>query len=596
MKDKKDEVKKQKLQIGRHSLAHVLAKAVITIYPNAKLAIGPVIDNGFYYDFDLQGEKIEKENFAKIEKQMKKILNANEPFEKVELTKDQALELYKNNPYKTELINELPKEEAITAYKTNDDFIDLCRGPHVENTSQLQNYGYKIDRVSGAYWRGDEKNKMLTRIYVLAFPSKKELNEYVVQYEDALKRDHNKLGRELNLFMTEENIGQGLPLLMPKGAKVLNILSRFVEDEGEKRGYEITRTPFLAKNNLYKISGHWDHYKEGMFVLGDEQKDKEIFALRPMTCPFQFMIYKNGLKSYKDLPKRYLENSTLFRKESSGEMHGLIRVRQFNLADAHTICTPDQVEKEFENSLEFIYHTLSAIGLREDITFRFSKWDPNKKDKYIDNPEAWEKTQKMLKNILDKLELDYVEAEGEAAFYGPKLDMQIKNVYGKEDTIITVQIDFALAERFDMVYIDENGDRQRPFIIHKSIIGCYERTLALLIEKYAGDFPLWFAPKQVRVMSVTDMAIDTVKEIEAELQNLGIRAQIDVRNEKIGKKIREAVKEKTPYMLIIGEKEANDKTLAVRTRKGVQTEGVSRQDFYKDILFEINNKVVKKDK
>lgn len=585
----------QKLEMGRHSLAHVLAKAVLKLYPSAKLTIGPVVDNGFYYDFDLLDAKIEKEDFARIEKEMKKILNANEPFERLELNKKQALELFSDNTYKVELINDLPEGEIISTYKTGNDFVDLCRGPHMENTSKLQNWGYKIDKVNGAYWRGSEKNKMLSRVYVLAFTNKKDLSNYIANREDALKRDHNKLGRELEIFMTEENIGQGLPLLMPKGATIYKALSRFVEDEGEKRGYLLTKTPFMSKNNLFKISGHWDHYKDGMFILGDEEKDKEIFALRPMTCPFQYMIYKNSLKSYKDLPKRYLENSTLFRNESSGEMHGLIRVRQFTLADAHSICTPDQVEQEFKHALEFIYHTLDVIGLREDVGFRFSKWDPNNKKKYIDNPEAWESTQIILKNILDHLGLNYEEADGEAAFYGPKLDIQIKNVFGKEDTIITIQIDFALAERFDMVYVDEAGERKRPYIIHQSIIGCYERTMALLIEKYAGAFPLWFAPEQVRVLSVTEKAEGAVKEILAELKNLNIRAKLDIRNEKISKKIRDASQEKVPYMLIIGEQELENGTLAVRERKGLQTAGVSRQDFYKAMLLEINNKVIKKD-
>ena len=603
MEQKEMLLQEERLQLGRHSMAHVLAKAVLRLYPNAKLTIGPSIDNGLYYDFDFMNEKITEENFASIEKEMQKILNANEPFSRVELSRKEALEMFKDNIYKVELINELEEGEVISAYKTGNDFIDLCRGPHVENTSKLQNYGYKIDKVNGAYWRGDEKNKMLSRIYVLCFSSKQELNDYIIKRADALKRDHNKLGRELNIFMTEENIGQGLPLMMPKGTRILTSLMRYVEDEGEKRGYMITKTPYMAKSDLYKISGHWDHYRDGMFIMGDccchnhlgdaPDTKEEIFALRPMTCPFQYMIYKNGLKSYRDLPLRYLENSTLFRNEASGEMHGLIRVRQFTLADAHTICTPDQIEREFKHTLDFIYHTLDIIGLRDEVTFRFSKWDPNNKKKYIDNPAAWESTQIILKNILDHLGLNYVEADGEAAFYGPKLDIQIKNVFGKEDTIITIQIDFALAERFDMTYIDENGEKQRPYIIHQSIIGCYERTLALLIEKYAGAFPLWFSPGHVRVLSVTDKAIDTVKQIEKELKDLNVRVEVDVKNEKIGKKIRDAQLEKVPYMLIIGEQEVLDQSLAVRTRKGEQTSGVNRQEFYNNILFEINNKVIK---
>lgn len=590
----KQEEKLKKLEVARHSLAHILAKTITNLYDGALLTIGPVIEGGFYYDFDLGEHKIEKEDFKKIEKEMQKLLNANQAFERVELSKKEALEMFKNNPYKLELINELPEEEIISAYKTGDDFVDLCRGPHVENTSKIGNYAFKIDRVNGAYWRGDEKNKMLSRIYVFAFSNKKDLNEYILKLEDAKKRDHNKLGRELKLFMTDENVGQGLPLLMPKGAKIINLLKRYVEDESERRGYVITRTPFMAKKALYNISGHWELYKDGMFILGDEEKDKEVFGLRPMTCPFQYMIYKNGLKSYKDLPIRYLENSNLFRNESSGEMHGLIRVRQFELADAHIVCRPDQIEKEFNHALDFIYKALEVIGMSEDVTFRFSKWDGTGKGKYIDNPKAWESTQNMMRNILDKLELDYVEADDEAAFYGPKLDIQTKNVFGKEDTMLTVQIDFALAERFDMTYVDENGEKQRPFIIHQSVIGCYERTLALLIEKYAGHFPLWFAPEQVRVMSVTDMAADTAKQIEQELLSQNIRVTADTRNEKIGKKIREAQMDKVPYMLIIGANEVEDSSLAVRTSKGVQTAEVKREDFYSQIKEEIENKIIKK--
>jgi threonyl-tRNA synthetase len=591
----KQEEKLQKLEIGRHSMAHVLAKAVTELYKEVKLTIGPTVEGGFYYDFDLGDNKIEKDDFKTIEKAMQKILNANQAFERVELSKAEALDMFKDNEYKVELIKELPEDEIISTYKTGEDFADLCRGPHIDNTAKIGNWAYKIDRVNGAYWRGDEKNKMLTRIYVFAFTNKKDLNEHIEKRADALRRDHNKLGRELKLFMTDENIGQGLPLLMPKGAKIINLLKRYIEDEAEKRDYLITRTPFMAKSNLYKISGHWDHYRDGMFVLGEEGRDKEVFALRPMTCPFQFMIYKNGLKSYKDLPLRYLENSVLFRNESSGEMHGLIRVRQFELADAHIICTPEQIEQEFHHALSFIYNALEVIGMSNDVTFRFSKWDKdNNKGKYIDKPEDWEATQIILKNILDKLGLDYIEADGEAAFYGPKLDIQTKNVYGKEDTMLTLQIDFALAERFNMNYIDEHGEKKRPYIIHQSVIGCYERTLALLIEKYAGHFPLWFAPEQVRVMSVTDKAIDTVYEIEKELKEFGIRVKADFRNEKIGKKIREAQMDKVPYMLIIGESEINSGKLAVRTSKGVQTADVIRADFYKEIKEEIDNKIINK--
>ncbi|MDR1905744.1 MAG: threonine--tRNA ligase [Clostridiales bacterium] len=550
--------------VYRHTVAHVLAQAVKSIYPTVKLAIGPSIENGFYYDFDFV-TKITTEDLGKIEAEMNKIIKANFPIEKFSMTKTAAAKEVKkfNEDYKLELINDLPDGTEVTFYRQGD-FMEMCRGPHLPSTGKIK--AFKLINLAGAYWKGNEKNKMLTRIYGTAFNKKSDLDEYLNMLEESKKRDHNKLGRELGIFMTDESIGQGLPLLMPKGAKIMQILQRFVEDEEEKRGYLLTKTPLMAKSNLYKVSGHWYHYKDKMFVLGDEEHDDEVFALRPMTCPFQYSIYNNGLKSYRDLPKRYAETATLFRNEASGEMHGLIRVRQFTLSDGHIICAPEQLEEEFGEVMDLIYYLLKCLGLTEGVTFRFSRYDKSDKEKYIDDPVAWERAETILKGIIDKMGIEYTEAIGEAAFYGPKLDIQYKNVHGKEDTIITVQIDFAMAEKFQMSYIDENGEKKIPYIIHRSSIGCYERTLAMLIERYAGALPLWMCPEHVRVMSLTDRTIEKAKEVQKVFSKSGILATVDVRNEKIGYKIREAQVEKVPYMVIIGDKEAEGNVISVRSR------------------------------
>ena len=554
---------KEGLDVYRHTTSHVLAQAVKNIYPTSKLAIGPTVENGFYYDIEFK-TPITQDDIIKIEKEMQSIIKADLPIERLVYSKREAVKIFKDfsEPYKVELINDLPKDAVISFYKQGD-FMDLCRGPHLPSTGKIK--AFKLTSITGAYWRGNENNKMLTRIYGTAFEKKSELEEYLTALEEAKKRDHNKLGRELGIFMTEEVVGQGLPLLMPKGAKILQILERFVEDEEERRGFMITKTANMAKNDLYRISGHWDHYRDKMFIIGDENSP-EAMALRPMTCPFQYQIYKNGLKSYRDLPCRYSETATLFRNEASGEMHGLIRVRQFTLSDGHLIVRPDQIEEEFKRCLDLSYYFLDCLGMREDVTFRFSKRGANK-EKYIDNDKAWDETEALMKKILDNIGLDYVEAEDEAAFYGPKLDVQSKNVYGKEDTIITIQIDFAAAHSFDMTYVDENGEKQYPFVIHRSSIGCYERTLAMLIEKYAGAFPFWICPTQIKVMSLTDRTREYAFDIVEKLKRAGLRAEADVRNEKIGYKIREAQLEKIPYMFIVGDKEAEEQTVSVRSRK-----------------------------
>ena len=570
----------------RHSVSHVLAYAVKRLFPETKLAIGPSIANGFYYDFD-KDTAFTTADLEKLEAEMKKIIKENPSIERFELPRNEALELMKDEPYKVELINDLPEDEIISFYKMGD-FTDLCAGPHVMSLKNIK--AIKLTRSAGAYWKGNEKNKMLTRIYGTAFLKKSELDEFLEALEEAKKRDHNKLGRELKLFTTDEKVGQGLPLLMPKGAKIIQTLQRWVEDEEEKRGYVLTKTPYMAKSDLYKVSGHWDHYKDGMFVLGDEEKDDEVFALRPMTCPFQYTIYNAEQHSYRDLPVRYSETSTLFRNEASGEMHGLIRVRQFTLADGHLIVTPEQLEDEFKGVVELIKYIMETLGIADDISYRFSKWDPNNTEKYINDPEAWNRTQDIMRNILDHLEIDYVEADDEAAFYGPKLDIQFKNVHGKEDTIITVQIDFALAERFDMTYIDKNGEKKRPYIIHRSSIGCYERTLAMLIEKYAGAFPTWLSPVQVKVLPISDKYNDYAESIVKSLRNKGVRIEGDYRAEKIGYKIREARLERTPYILVVGEKEAANNEVSVRSRKN-DDEGAMKLDVFTErLLSEIANK------
>ena len=554
-------------RVLRHTASHVLAQAVKRVRPEAKLAIGPAIDNGFYYDFDVD-VPFNQADLEKIEKEMNAIIKKNDKLERFEMPRSEAIKLMeeKNEPYKVELINDLPEDSVISFYKQGD-FIDLCAGPHLLSTGIVKNV--KIINVAGAYWRGSEKNKMLQRIYATAFPSKDDLQAYLDKLEEAKKRDHNKLGRELEYFMTSDVIGQGLPILLPKGAKVIQLLQRFVEDEEEKRGYLLTKTPFMAKSDLYKISGHWDHYYDGMFVLGDKEKDakgEEVLALRPMTCPFQFQAYLNRMRSYRDLPLRYNETSTLFRNEASGEMHGLIRVRQFTISEGHLACRIDQVEDEFRGCVELAHFMLKAIGMDGDVTYRFSKWDENDRDKYIGSKEDWESAQNYMRGVLDHLAIPYVEADGEAAFYGPKLDIQSKNVHGKEDTLITIQIDFQLAEKFGMTYVDADGSKKFPIVIHRTSIGCYERTLALLIEKYAGALPVWLAPEQVRVMTITNRTDAAARELLKTLQNAGIRASVDDRNEKIGFKIREAQTQKVPFMVVLGDKEVEEGVVAVRQR------------------------------
>ena len=570
----------------RHSISHVLAYAVKRLFPETKLAIGPSIANGFYYDFDRE-TSFSAQDLEKLEAEMQKIIKENPSIERFELPRNEALDLMKDEPYKVELINDLPEDEIISFYKIGD-FTDLCAGPHIMSLKPVK--AIKLTRSAGAYWKGDEKNKMLTRIYGTAFLKKSELEAYLEALEEAKKRDHNKLGRELGLFTTDENVGQGLPLMMPKGAKIVQLLQRWVEDEEEKRGYVLTKTPLMAKSDLYKISGHWDHYKDGMFVLGDEEKDDEVFALRPMTCPFQYTIYNAEQHSYRDLPIRYGETSTLFRNEASGEMHGLIRVRQFTLADGHLIVTPEQLEDEFKGVLELIQYIMTTLGIADKISYRFSKWDPNNTEKYINDPESWDKIQGTMKTILDHLGVNYVEADGEAAFYGPKLDLQFKNVHGKEDTLFTVQIDFALAERFDMSYIDKDGEKKRPYIIHRSSIGCYERTLAMLIEEYAGAFPTWLSPVQVKVLPLSDKYNDYADSVIKSLRNKGIRIEGDYRAEKIGYKIRAARLERIPYILVVGEKEASNNEVSVRSRKN-DDEGAMKLDVFTErLLQEVANK------
>jgi threonyl-tRNA synthetase len=570
----------------RHSISHVLAYAVKRLFPEAKLAIGPSIANGFYYDFDVENP-FSTADLEKLEDEMRKIIKENPSIERFELPKNEALELMKDEPYKVELINDLPEGEVISFYKLGD-FTDLCAGPHLMSIKNVK--AVKLLKSTGAYWKGNEKNKMLSRIYGTAFLKKSELEAHLEALEEAKKRDHNKLGRELKIFTTDENVGQGLPLLMPKGAKLFQILSRWIEDLEESRGYVLTKTPYMAKSDLYKISGHWDHYKEGMFVLGDEEKDDEVMALRPMTCPFQYTIYNAEQHSYKELPIRYAETSTLFRNENSGEMHGLIRVRQFTLADGHLIVTPEQLEDEFRGVVDLIKYVMETLGIQDDITYRFSKWDPNNKKKYIDEPEAWENTQNIMRNILNHLGINYTEADDEAAFYGPKLDIQFKNVHGKEDTIITVQIDFALAERFDMTYIDKNGEKKHPYIIHRSSIGCYERTIAMLIEKYAGAFPTWMSPVQVKILPISDKYNEYANKVAASLREKSVRVETDFRAEKIGYKIREARLERTPYILVVGEQEAENNTVAVRSRKNGDEGSIALEDFENRILLEIAKK------
>ncbi len=575
------------LQTLRHTASHVLAQAVKRLYPGTKLAIGPAIDTGFYYDFDTE-HSFTREDLDALEKEMKKIAKENLKIERFELPRDEALELMKDEPYKIELINDLPEGETISFYKQGE-FTDLCAGPHVKYTSKVK--AFKLLSATGAYWRGDEKNKMLQRIYGTAFQNKEDLEKHLEQLEEAKKRDHNKLGRELELFTTCDYIGQGLPILLPKGARIIQLLQRFVEDEEQKRGWQLTKTPFMAKSDLYKISGHWDHYRDGMFVLGDPDNDKEVYALRPMTCPFQYQAFLNRGRSYRDLPMRLNETSTLFRNEASGEMHGLIRLRQFTISEGHLMCTPEQLEDEFRGCLELANYMLTTLGLIEDVSYRFSQWDPNDREKYIGTEEQWEEAQSAMKTILDDLGLDYKIGIGEAAFYGPKLDIQIKNVHGKEDTLITIQIDQMLAEKFGMEYTDKDGTKKNPYIIHRTSIGCYERTLALLIEKYAGAFPLWLAPVQIKLLPIADRHLDYMYEIKKKLADAGIdRVEVDDRSEKLGYKLREAQLEKVPYMLVAGDKDIENGVISVRSRKNGDMGAMTIDEFIKMATEEIETK------
>ena len=576
-----------------HTCSHVMAQAVKRLYPQVKLAIGPSIDSGWYYDFDADFS-FTQEHLDAIEAEMKKICKEKLPLVRSEKPRAEAVAYMESlgEPYKVELINDLP-EDAVISFYTQGEFTDLCAGPHLDSTGRIKANAFKLTQCCGAYWRGDSKRKMLQRIYGIAFPKKEELDEYLQKQEEARRRDHNKLGRELEYFTTVDVIGQGLPILLPKGARVIQTLQRWVEDEEEKRGYLLTKTPLLAKRELYKISGHWDHYLDGMFVLGDPHDEtKECFALRPMTCPFQYQVYLNRARSYRDLPMRLGETSTLFRNEDSGEMHGLIRVRQFTISEGHIVLRPDQLEEEFKRCLDLAKYCLGTVGLLEDCTFRFSQWDPaNPNNKYEGTAEQWNEAQEIMSRILDDLGVKYTVGIDEAAFYGPKLDIQYKNVFGKEDTLVTIQIDLLLAERFGMEYTDQNGQKVRPYIIHRTSLGCYERTLAYLIEKYAGALPLWMMPTQVRVLPITDRAHDYAQEIVDRLRDAGIRAESDYRSEKLGYKIREAQMQKIPYMLVVGDRDMENQTVSVRTRAGVDLGAMSVDDFRTKCRAEIDTKV-----
>ena len=581
------------LRTLRHTTSHVLAEAVKRLYPNAKLAIGPSIDTGFYYDFET--EPFTREDLDKIEAEMKKVMKEGSRLEKFTLPREEAIQFMeeKEEPYKVELIRDLPKDSVISFYRQGE-FVDLCAGPHLMSTKNIK--AFKLISSSGAYWRGKSENAMLQRIYGSAFPKKEELDEYLLHLEDIKKRDHNKLGREMEIFATVDVIGQGLPLLMPKGAKMIQTLQRWIEDEEENRGYMRTKTPLMAKKDLYVISDHWSHYKEGMFVLGDEENpESEVFALRPMTCPFQYYVYKQSQKSYRDLPCRYGETSTLFRNEESGEMHGLTRVRQFTISEGHLIVRPDQIEEEFKECVSLAKYCLTTLGLENDVTYRMSKWDPNNQSKYLGTEEIWNQVQDMMRTILNHIGINFVEEEGEAAFYGPKLDIQAKNVYGKEDTMITIQLDMFNAERFDMTFIDQNGDKVRPYIIHRTSIGCYERTLAWLIEKYAGKFPTWLCAEQVRVLPISEKYIDYAALVEKKLKKNGILTTIDNRSEKIGYKIREARLDKIPYMLVVGQKEEEDNLVSVRSRFAGDEGQKSLDIFIQEILEEIQTKKIREE-
>lgn len=575
----------------RHTCSHVLAEAVKRIFPEAKLAIGPSIDTGFYYDFE--HEPFSREDLDKIEAEMKKVIKENAEIERFELPREEAIKFMedKNEPYKVELIKDLPEDAVISFYRQGE-FTDLCAGPHLMRTGIIKSF--KLISSSGAYWRGNSDNKMLARIYGTAYTKRADLDAYLEHLEDIKKRDHNKLGREMEIFTTVDVIGQGLPLIMPNGVIIMNTLKRWIEDEETKRGYMRTQTPLMAKSDLYKMSGHWDHYKEGMFVLGDEEKDDEVFALRPMTCPFQYYVYKASQKSYRDLPCRYGETSTLFRNEDSGEMHGLTRVRQFTISEGHLIVRPDQMVKEFKDCIALAQYCLKTLGVEEDVTYHLSKWDPADTKKYIGAPEVWNETEQHIREILTELNIPFVEDVGEAAFYGPKVDINAKNVYGKEDTMITIQWDALLADQFDMYYIDEKGEKVRPYIIHRTSMGCYERTIAWLIEKYAGLFPTWLCPEQVRVLPISEKYADYAKKVEEELKNNDIRASVDNRAEKIGFKIRDARLKRVPYMLVVGQKEEEEGKVSVRSRFLGDEGQKDLSVFIDDICREIRTKEIRK--
>lgn len=574
--------------VFNHTASHILAQAVKRLFPESKLTIGPAVESGFYYDIDTD-ISVTPDVLDKLEAEMRKIVKENLKIERFTLSRDDAVKLMKerNEDYKVLLISRIPEDEEVSFYRQGE-FVDLCAGPHLFSTGAVK--AFKLTQCTGAYWEGKSENKMLKRIYGVAFPSKEMLSEHLTMLEEAKKRDHNKLGRELELFTTSELIGQGLPILLPKGARIIQTLQRFVEDEEQKRGWQLTKTPYMAKSDLYKLSGHWDHYRDGMFVLGDPEKDKEVFALRPMTCPFQYQAYLNKGRSYRDLPLRYNETSTLFRNEASGEMHGLIRVRQFTISEGHLMCTPEQLESEFAGCLDLAIYMLKTLGLYEDVSYRFSQWDPDDRDKYIGTAEQWDEAQSVMKNILDDLGINYKVGIGEAAFYGPKLDIQIRNVFGKEDTLITIQIDQQLAEKFGMEYTDKDGTKKNPYIIHRTSIGCYERTLALLIEKYAGAFPLWLAPVQVKILPIGDAQSEYAHGVADRLSSLGMRVEVDDRNEKIGYKIREAQVTKIPYMLVIGANEVENGTVSVRSRKDGATTVMTAGDFADAALEEIRTK------
>lgn len=582
------------LRTLRHTASHVLAMAVKELYPDAKLTIGPAIDEGFYYDFDM--ESLSSEDLSKIESVAKKIIKKGSRLKKYDLQRADAIRMMeeKNEPYKVELIKDLDENAIISFYEMDNGFVDLCASPHLMSLRQIK--GFKLISSSSAYWRGDSRNKSLTRIYGTAFDNKEDLEKHLLMLEDRKNRDHNKLGRELELFTTVDIIGQGLPLLLPRGTAMIQTMQRWIEDEEERRGYMRTKTPLMAKSDLYKLSDHWYHYKEGMFVIGDDSEenlDKEVMALRPMTCPFQYFVYKNTQKSYRDLPCRYGETSTLFRNEDSGEMHGLTRVRQFTISEGHLVVRPDQLTDEFRACVDLAKYCLTTLGLEDDVTYRMSKWDPNNADKYLGTPELWDMVESNMRTMLNDIGIKYTEAVGEAAFYGPKLDIQAKNVYGKEDTMITIQLDMFLAERYDMYFVDKDGEKKRPYIIHRTSMGCYERTLAWLIEKYAGAFPTWLCPEQVRVLPISEKYVDYANEVKDKLLGAGIKATADNRSEKIGYKIRQARLMKLPYMIIVGEKEQEEKLISVRSRF-LGDEGQRDLDtFIKEVTEEIDKKTIR---